>query len=139
MPWMDAKGKLIEGDVWPLPSDAFAHPRSVACFSRFVNKYVMQYKNLSLIEAMERTSLNACRITQNAIPQMLNKGRIQVGKDADITIFDLAEIKDKATFTEPNALSVGVKHLIVNGKSVIENAELDLTMMAGEPIRNKQI
>ncbi|MFA0698181.1 D-glutamate deacylase, partial [Vibrio sp. 10N.222.49.C9] len=40
MPWMDSKGKLIEGDVWPLPSDAFAHPRSVACFARFVNKYV---------------------------------------------------------------------------------------------------
>ena len=139
MPWMDSKGKLIEGDVWPLPSDAFAHPRSVACFARFVNKYVTQYKSVSLVEAMERTSLNACRITQDAIPQMFNKGRIQVGKDADITIFDLAEFKDMATFTEPNALSVGVKHLIVNGKSVIENAELDLAMMAGEPVRNKQI
>ncbi|MFS1926075.1 amidohydrolase family protein [Vibrio breoganii] len=135
MPWMDSKGKLIEGDVWPLPSDAFAHPRSVACFARFVNKYVTQYKSVSLVEAMERTSLNACRITQDAIPQMRNKGRIQVGKDADIAIFDLAKFKDMATFTEPNALSVGMTHLLVNGQSVIENETIDLTMMAGEPVR----
>lgn len=138
MPWMDGKGALIEGDVWPLPADAFAHPRSVACFARFVSKYVTEYKSISLIEAMERTSLNACRIIEDAVPQMRNKGRIQVGKDADISIFNLDEFKDVATFTEPNLLSVGMKYVLVNGQLIIENGEIDLASMPGQAIRNLQ-
>ncbi|MDR9826990.1 amidohydrolase family protein [Vibrio sp. FNV 38] len=139
MPWMDSKGKLIEGDVWPLPDDAFAHPRSVACFSRFINKYVNEYKAVSLSEAMERTSLNACRILEDAIPQMANKGRVQVGKDADLAIFKLDEVKDIASFTKPNSLSAGMKFVIVNGTPLIENGELHLDQMPGKPVRNKSI
>ncbi|PMH43756.1 D-glutamate deacylase [Vibrio sp. 10N.286.49.B3] len=138
MPWMDAKGALIEGDVWPLPADAFAHPRSIGCFARFINKYVLDYKSISLVEAMERTSLNACRIIEDAVPQMRNKGRIQVGKDADIAIFNLNEFKDMATFTAPNLLSVGMQHVLVNGQTIIEDGELDLAAMPGQPIRNLQ-
>ncbi|NGZ14659.1 amidohydrolase family protein [Vibrio aestuarianus] len=137
MPWMDAKGKLIEGDVWPLPSDAFAHPRSVGCFARFVNKYVNDYKAVSLVEAMERTSLNACRTIEDAVPQMRNKGRIQVGKDADVVIFDLNTFKDTATFTKPNSLSVGMKHVLVNGQSVIENEQLIMDALPGKAIRRE--
>ncbi|RKF17902.1 D-glutamate deacylase [Alginatibacterium sediminis] len=139
MPWMDSKGKLIEGDIWPIPADAFAHPRSIACFSRFVNKYVNEYKAISLVEAMERTSLNACRILEDAIPQMKQKGRVQVGKDADLAIFKLDEVKDVATFTKPNALSTGIKHLIVNGIALIENAELHMDAMPGQAVRRDVI
>ncbi|PMH43754.1 D-glutamate deacylase [Vibrio sp. 10N.286.49.B3] len=135
MPWMDKTGALIEGSVWPLPADAFAHPRSIATFTRFIHKYVNEYKAVNLVEAMERTSLNACRILEDAIPQMQNKGRVQVGKDADLAIFKLDEVKDIATFDKPNALSTGIKHLIVNGKPVIENEELHLDVMAGQAIR----
>ncbi|WGV98008.1 amidohydrolase family protein [Vibrio sp. YMD68] len=135
MPWMNSKGQLIEGDVWPLPEDAFAHPRSIACFSRFVNKYVNDYKAISLVEAMERTSLNACRILEDAIPQMKNKGRVQVGKDADLVVFKLEEVKDVATFTQPNAISTGMKYVLVNGAPLIEKGELHLDAMPGQAIR----
>ena len=137
MPWMDSKGKLIEGDVWPLPKDAFAHPRSIACYSRFVNKYVNQYKAVSLIEAMERTSLNACRILEDSVPQMKNKGRVQVGKDADLVVFKLEEVKDTATFTQPNSLSEGMKYVLVNGSPLIEQGKMNLDAMPGQPVRRK--
>ncbi|MFS1421808.1 amidohydrolase family protein [Shewanella sp. 10N.286.48.B5] len=135
MPWMDSKGKLIEGDVWPLPNDAFAHPRSVGCFARFVNKYVVEYKEVNLVEAMKRTSLNACHIIEDAVPQMRNKGRMQVGKDADIVVFDLNSFKDMASFTEPNKLSVGMQHVLVNGQSIIDKGQLLMDAKPGRAIR----
>ncbi|MFA0438976.1 amidohydrolase family protein [Vibrio sp. 10N.286.49.B1] len=135
MPWMGSTGQLIEGDIWPLPNDAFAHPRSVGCFGRFVQQYVKDYKAITLLDAMERTSLNACRIIEDAVPQMRNKGRIQVGKDADIVVFDFQEFKDQSTFTQPAKLSTGMKHVVVNGQLIIENEEMDLNSMAGQPIR----
>ncbi|WP_394149798.1 amidohydrolase family protein [Vibrio maritimus] len=137
MPWSDSKGRFIEGDVWPLPKDAFAHPRSIGSYARFIKEYVNVHKDISLTEALARTSLNACRIIENAVPQMKQKGRIQVGKDADIVVFDLEKIADKATYTDPVQLSEGFSHVIVNGKQVIENGEMDLTMMAGKPIRRE--
>ncbi|MBE4079936.1 amidohydrolase family protein [Vibrio parahaemolyticus] len=139
MPWMDSKGQVIEGDVWPLPSDAIAHPRSIACYTRFISKYVNEYKAISLVEAMERCSLNACRIIENSVPQMKNKGRVQVGKDADLVIFKLEDIKVLATFEAPNALSEGMHHVIVNGTPIIVNGELQLDVNPGEPIRNPVI
>ncbi|WP_025503560.1 amidohydrolase family protein [Vibrio parahaemolyticus] len=139
MPWMDSKGKVIEGDIWPLPSDAIAHPRSLACFTRFISKYVNEYKAVTLVEAMERCSLNACRIIENSVPQMKNKGRVQVGKDADLVIFKLEDIKVLATFEAPNALSEGMHHVIVNGTPIIANGELQLGVNPGEPIRNPVI
>ncbi|WP_159655953.1 amidohydrolase family protein [Vibrio atypicus] len=139
MPWMDSKGQVIEGDVWPLPSDAIAHPRSIACYTRFISKYVNEYKAISLVEAMERCSLNACRIIENSVPQMKNKGRVQVGKDADLVIFKLEDIKVHATFEAPNALSEGMHHVIVNGTPIIANGELQLGVNPGEPIRNPVI
>ena len=139
MPWMDDKGTLIEGDVWPLPSNAIAHPRSIACFSRFIEKYVNEYKAVTLVEAMERTSLNACRILEDAVPQMLNKGRVQVGKDADLVIFKLDEVKAVATFEKPNALSDGMKYVLVNGTPIIEAGEMLLDSNPGQPVRNKII
>ncbi len=139
MPWMDSKGQVIEGDVWPLPSDAIAHPRSIACYTRFISKYVNEYKAISLVEAMERCSLNACRIIENSVPQMKNKGRVQVGKDADLVIFKLEDIKVLATFEAPNALSEGMHYVIVNGTPIIVNGELQLDVNPGEPIRNPVI
>ncbi len=135
MPWMDSKGQLIDGDVWPLPKDAFAHPRSIGCYARFVNKYVNEYQAISLVEAMERTSLNACRILEDAVPQMKSKGRVQVGKDADLVIFKLDDFKDTATFTAPNSLSDGMHYVLVNGTAIIENGELNRNAMPGQPIR----
>jgi N-acyl-D-glutamate deacylase len=137
MPWLNSKGQLIEGDIWPLPDDAFAHPRSIACFSRFVNKYVNEYKAITLVEAMERTSLNACRIIEDAVPMMRNKGRVQVGKDADLAIFKLEEFKDIASFTKPNAISAGMEYLVVNGTLLIEKGELHLDAMPGQQIRRQ--
>ena len=48
-----------------------------------------------------------------------DRGIIRIGAIADLVIFDLAKIKDKATFTEPYQLAEGIQFVFVNGKVAI--------------------
>jgi N-acyl-D-glutamate deacylase len=48
---------------------------------------------LSLLSALRKTWLFPAPILQKSVPQMKDKGRIRVGADADITIFDAAALR----------------------------------------------
>ncbi|TFI21352.1 D-glutamate deacylase [Streptomyces sp. 4R-3d] len=140
MPWARNDGTIIEGDVWPLPDDAFAHPRSAGCYARFLARWARggperQKPKLSLVEAIRKTSLIPAQILETSVPQMRNKGRIQVGADADIVVFDLATVQDEATFTEPAQHSTGFQHVIVNGTPIIQDGKEILEARPGHPIR----
>jgi N-acyl-D-glutamate deacylase len=135
MPWQTADGHLVEGDVWPLPESAFAHPRSTGCFSRVLSRYVRERKVISLSEALAKMSLEPARVLQASVPQMLRKGRLQVSADADIVVFDPATVQDNATFVEPALLSTGFRHVVVNGVPVIEEAKRIAGARPGRPIR----
>ena len=124
-------------DTWPLPKNAWTHPRSAGTYSKFISTYVRKTSQLSLLEAIERVSYGPARILQDSVPQMKFKGRIQPGADADIVIFDLEDITDKATYAQPAQLSQGFRHVLVNGVSLIEDGELDLNVLPGKPVRNK--
>lgn len=134
MPWT-SQGKTITDDVWPLPSDAFAHPRSAGTFTRFLRDYVRERKKVDLREGLKRVSLTPAKILEQSVPQMRQKGRLQVGKDADVVVFDLATVSDKATFTQPNQQSVGMRHVVVNGVPVIRGGELVRSALPGKAIR----
>ena len=133
--WTDSQGNLIQGDVWPLPADAFAHPRSAGTYARFVRQYVRESQKLSLLEALGKTSLIPAQVLEKSVPQMRGKGRLQVGADADIVVFDLNTITDRATYVEPAQTSVGVQHLIVNGEFAIQDGQLLLQSLPGRPVR----
>jgi len=135
MPWTDAKGNIIEGDVWPLPDDAFAHPRSAGTYSRFLGRWVRERKALPLLEAIRKTSLIPAQILEKAVPQMKKKGRLQVGADADIVVFDLETVSDQATYTDPAQLSRGFRHVVVNGTTIIDEGERQGDVRPGQPVR----
>ena len=135
MPWMDAKGTILVGDHWPLPDGAFAHPRTSGCYGRFLSKWVRERKALSLAEALRKCSLIPAQILEEAAPQMKKKGRIQVGCDADVVVFDPATVQDKATFVEPARTTVGFRHVVVNGVPVIEDAARIGDARPGRPVR----
>ena len=134
MPWT-SQGVAITGDVWPLPADAFAHPRSAGTFSRFLRDYVRERKKVDLREGLRKMTLIPAQILGESVPQMKRKGRLQKGMDADLVVFDPATVSDKSTFTEPNARSVGMKHVIVNGVPVIRDGELVRDALPGKAIR----
>jgi len=134
MPWT-SKGQQLTGDVWPLPADAFAHPRSAGTFTRFLRDYVRERKKEPLIDGLRRMTLIPAQILEGSVPQMKTKGRIQVGADADLVVFDPATVSDRGTYTQPNQTATGMRHVIVNGTAVIRDGELVRDALPGRPIR----
>jgi len=125
---------IIRSDVWPLPPDAVSHPRSAGTFARVVGRYVREGK-LPLVDAIRKMSLVPAQILEPSVPQMKNKGRIKVGADADITIFNAATVIDRATYEKPNQTSAGIPYVIVNGVPVVANGALDVKAFPGKPVR----
>ena len=96
VPWqIDGRATLPHAEIWPLPENAFAHPRSAGTFSRFLRVYVRERQEISLRDALAKTSLIPARILESSVPQMRRKGRIANGMDADLVVFDLATIADR--------------------------------------------
>jgi N-acyl-D-aspartate/D-glutamate deacylase len=66
---------------------------------------------------------------------MKHKGRIAIGADADITIFDPAKVIDRATFEAPTMPSAGIPHVLVNGTFVVRDGELVKDARPGRAVR----
>ncbi|MGH9388495.1 MAG: amidohydrolase family protein, partial [Vicinamibacteria bacterium] len=81
-----------------MPYHPKAHPRSAGTYSRVLGRYVRERKTLGLMEALAKMSLMPARRLEGMAPAMRTKGRIQVGCDADITVFDPETVLDTATF-----------------------------------------
>lgn len=136
LPWLQGP-RVIEGDVWPLPEGAFAHPRAAGCYARFISRWVRERQAVSLLEGVRRTSLTPAQVLEHAVPQMRKKGRLQVGADADIVVFDLARIRDNATFIAPAQPSSGMRHVVVAGTPIIVEGQRQAQARPGMPVRRK--
>lgn len=134
VPW-SLDGAIIARDIWPLPATAKSHPRSAGTFTRFLAIYLRDRQKISLVEAIRKLTLIPARIVEPAAPQMARKGRLQVGADADIDIFDLAALADKATFATPAQPSVGMRWVFVGGVPIVVNGRLDPKQLPGRPVR----
>jgi dihydroorotase len=91
------------------------HPRSVGTFARFLGRYIRDQEVLSWMEGIRRITLAPAQRLEKAMPAMKRKGRLQVGMDADITIFDPTTVRERATYAEPDQRSAGIAWVIVNG------------------------
>lgn len=106
-----------------------AHPRGYGAFPRILGRYVREEQVLSLEEAIRKmTSLAANRV------HLVDRGLLKAGFAADIVVFDPQQIRDVATFEDPNRLSVGVRHVIVNGGLVVF-AGKQTNVLPGRPLR----
>lgn len=66
---------------------------------------------------------------------MAQKGRIQVGADADITIFDPDTVTDNSTMQQGGLPATGIPYVIVNGTVVVKDSKVLNDVYPGEPIR----
>ncbi|MDE0885672.1 MAG: amidohydrolase family protein [Myxococcota bacterium] len=135
MPWQDREGNYIPGDAWPLPSSAWAHPRGQATYTRFLQLWVREWKEFSLMDAFRMGSYNPARALEDEVPGMKRKGRVAVGADADLVIFDLAEINVRATLEDPLPHTEGMKYVLVHGVPVIREGILDPSARPGKAVR----
>jgi len=94
------------------------HPRSYGTFPRVMRKYVIEEQVISLAKFVRKsTSLPA------QIMGWDDRGRIQKGQHADILVFDLETIRDRATFAEMDLYSEGMHYVVIGGKLVIDQGQ----------------
>jgi N-acyl-D-aspartate/D-glutamate deacylase len=115
--------------------DPRIHPRGQGTFSRVLGHYVREEKALDLMTALRKMTLMPAQRLQNRAPVFKDKGRIRIGADADITVFDPSRIIDKATFENPLQYSDGIQFVLVNGTPVLANGQLLEAVFPGRPAR----
>lgn len=130
-----APGVMIGSDG--MPYSKLAHPRTAGTFSRVLGKYVREDKVIDLNTAIEKMTLLPAKRLENIAPMMRFKGRIQVGADADITIFNPNTVSDKATFEKGLEFSAGIEYVMVNGTFVLMNGKTVTGVMPGQPVFGK--
>ena len=112
-----------------------AHPRTFGTYARVLGHYVREQKALGLMDALKKmTVLPADRLSKR-VPAMKKKGRVQVGADADIVVFDPETIIDRATYQDPAQYSAGIDHVVVNGTVTLRNGQFVEGAASGKPIR----
>jgi N-acyl-D-glutamate deacylase len=135
MPWILSNGTLYTGDAWPLPEDAVSHPRSSGTFTKFLRDWVIDRKVVPLLDGIAKCTLIPSQILEASTPVMQKKGRLQAGADADVVVFDLETLRDRADFLNMNRPAEGVKHLLVHGQAVIADGALLRDARPGRPVR----
>jgi dihydroorotase len=128
-------GVMIASDGMPYAK--LAHPRTAGTFSRVLGKYVREEKVIDLLTAIEKMTLLPAQRLEDIAPMMRFKGRIQVGADADITIFNPDTIIDKATFEKGLEFSAGIEYVMVNGSFVLRNGKTESKVFPGQAVYGK--
>ena len=119
---------------WPLPPEVLTHPRTAGTFGRTLRLLVRELGAFSLMEAVRRCTLVPARILA-AVPAMAGKGRLRPGADADVVVFDPQTVSDRSTYAEPTRPSTGFRHVLVAGRAVVRNGQLDVDALPGRPVR----
>jgi N-acyl-D-aspartate/D-glutamate deacylase len=111
------------------------HPRGSGTFTRMLGRYVREQNALTLVDALRKMTVMPARRLEGRAPAMKNKGRIRVGADADICVFDPSTVTDKSTYEQPANYSEGMKQVLVNGVFVVRDGQLQNNVAPGRAIR----
>ena len=134
----------INSPLTIIASDAYwqngtGHPRTTGTFAKVLGRYVREggAHALSLMDAIRKMTLMPAQRLEARVPAMRRKGRLRVGADADITIFDPLTVVDRSTYREPSLSPVGIQHVIVNGVSVVANGRAVEGAAPGKAVRGE--
>ena len=113
---------MIASDAMPYASGA--HPRSAGTFARVLGRYVRERGSIDLMTALRKMTIMPAQRLEGIAPAMKNKGRLQVGADADLVVFDPNAIIDTATYLGGLSYSKGIQHVLVSGTVVVGDGKL---------------
>lgn len=130
----------IEHPLTMIASDGFVedgkgHPRTSGTNAKVLGRYAREQGIMTIMDALRRMTIEPARRLETYVPAMKMKGRLAIGADADITIFDPETVIDRSTYTEPTLSPEGIPYVMVNGVLVVENGKLASDALPGEAIR----
>jgi N-acyl-D-amino-acid deacylase len=95
------------------------HPRTYGTFPRVLGEYARERRLFSLETAVHKmTGLPAARIG------LRDRGVVQPGYFADLTVIDPATVKDESTYPDPHRYPTGVPYVVVNGAVVVDDSRM---------------
>ena len=112
------------------------HPRGAGAFARVLGRYVREEETLSLMDALAKMTWLPARRLQAGAPALGRKGRLQIGADADVTVFDPRTVADRATVADPAQASTGMRWVLVSGRVVKSPDGLQRDELPGQPLRS---
>jgi N-acyl-D-amino-acid deacylase len=101
------------------PGDGVPHPRSYGPFPRKIRRYVVEQSVLTLERAIHSMTGLPARVLR-----LRDRGVLQPGAFADVVVFDLASVRDRATYDNPHQFSEGIRHVFVNGGAAVVDGKL---------------
>jgi N-acyl-D-glutamate deacylase len=121
---------------WDTPYEAIqGHPRQAGTSSKML-RLVREKKLMPLTTAISKMSYMVAKfLEENGVPQMAYKGRIQLGADADITIFDPDSVTDNSTMQQAGLPATGIPYVVVNGTVVVKDSKVLKGVYPGRPVR----
>ncbi len=117
--------------------DRNSHPRSAGTFARVLGHYVRETHALTLSQAIRKMSLMPAQRLEAFVPAMKKKGRLQVGSDADLILFDPEQVSERARYLDAKEYSKGIPYVMVAGELVVRKGKLVNGVFPGRPIYSK--
>jgi N-acyl-D-aspartate/D-glutamate deacylase len=100
------------------------HPRYYGSFPRKIRRYVVERGVIDVAMAVRSmTSLSA------TVFRIADRGVVRPGAYADIVVFDLDRLTDRATYSDPHQLCEGMEWVFVNGQAAIAEREFTGAMV----------
>ena len=121
--------EAIVSPLTMIASDGFiengrGHPRTSGSYSKVLGKYVREEHALSLMDALRKMTIMPAQRLEARAPMLAAKGRVKVGADADLTLFDPNTVIDKATYEDATIPAAGIPYVVVNGQIVVDSGKV---------------
>ena len=132
--------KAIQDPYIVLASDAgtlrdrYEHPRTAGTFARVLGHFVREKGAISLMDAIRKMSLLPAQRLEDFVPAMKHKGRVQVGADADLVVFDPNTVASGAKYLDAKQFSKGFEYVTVNGTLVVHEGAVVPDVYPGRPV-----
>jgi N-acyl-D-amino-acid deacylase len=108
---------MVASDGGLVPKgEGVPHPRNYGTYARVLERYVVEREVLELEEAVRRMT----SLYREAYP-IGPRGLLAPGEAADVVVFDLSAVRERATYLDPHRLAEGMVHVLVNGELAVRD------------------